>query len=537
MKGGKRIGGPSLGPLEAVIAAISPKLGRQRLAERLTAQNLRSYDAAARGRRTDGWRANGRSADAEIAAAGPLLRDRMRDLVRNNPMAANAVNVLTTNLVGSGIRPRAKTGNKRLDKKANQIWESFAARCDIDGRLNFDGLTTLAVREMIEGGDVFALRHFQSRQPKGRVPLAIEIKEADHLDDRKYENLTGGAIDGGIEFGAGGARTAYWLFPDHPGQTSRIFARSLISERVAADRVIHLYERQRVQNRGVPWGAPVMRSLRDLDDWQTSELTRKKTEACLVGVVLGEDADEGIAQRQGRSVHTEEDGFEANTTGGGLAVVDAYGAPIEQFEPGMIAYSRGGRDIKFNTPAATGGVYEWNRVQLHFIAAGFRVPYALLTGDLSQTNFSSSRVGLNDFRRLIDAMQWQLIIPTWCQPIWDWCFEAAYLAGMIDRPDIPVEWAPPSFPAVNPLQDAQADLLEVRAGFASLPQKISQRGYDPHEVATEQAEYLKATDDLGLVYDSDPRRVAKSGATQTQQPNPDDDDPPAAPPPGEPTET
>lgn len=532
----KRIGGPSLGPLEAVIAAFSPRLGRQRLAERLTAQNLRSYDAAAQGRRTDGWRTTGRSADAEIAVAGSLLRDRMRDLVRNNPMAANAVNVLTTNLVGSGIRPRAKTGNKRLDKKANQIWEAFAARCDMDGRLNFDGLTTLAVREMIEGGDVFALRHFRSGLPKGRVPLAIELKEADHLDDRKVENLGTGVIDGGIEFGAGGARAAYWLFPDHPGHASRIFTRAMVSQRVAADRVIHLYERQRVQNRGVPWGAPVMRSLRDLDDWQTSELTRKKTEACLVGVVLGEDADEGIAQRDGRSVPTGDDGFEANTSGGGLTVVDAHGQPIEQFEPGMLAYSRGGRDIKFNTPAATGGVYEWNRVQLHFISAGFRVPYALLTGDLSQTNFSSSRVGLNDFRRLIDALQWQLIIPSWCQPIWDWCFEAAYLAGMIDRPDIPVEWAPPSFPAVNPLQDAQADLLEVRAGFASLPQKISQRGYDPREVAAEQAQYLQETDDLGLVYDSDPRRVAKSGAAQSQQ-RTTDDDPAAAPPSGDSTET
>lgn len=500
---------PSLGAIESIIAAFSPKRGAQRAAARLAMENLRSYDASARGTRTDGWRSTGRAADAEIASAGGLLRDRMRDLVRNNPIAANAVSVLVTNLVGSGIQPRAKTGNKRLDKKANQIWAAFAAQCDADGHTNFDGLTTLAVREMIEGGDSFALRRRRSPREGLRVPLQIELKEADHLDTRKVEQRTdGNVIDGGIEFNASGRRAAYWLFPDHPGRMSPLFTRSLEPVRVPADGVIHLYERQRVQNRGVPWGAPVMRSLRDLDDWQTSELTRKKTEACMVGVVLGDDDGDGI-NPEGQRTDLERRGEPG--------VYDRHGEQIEQFEPGMFAYARGGRDIKFNQPASTGGVYEWNRVQLHFIAAGFRVPYALLTGDLSQTNFSSSRVGLNDFRRLIDALQWQLIIPGWCQPIWDWCFEAAHLAGLIDRPDIPVEWAPPSFQTVNPLQDAQADLLEVRAGFASLPQMIAKRGYDPHEVVEEHARFLRdVVDREQLVFDSDPRRVAKSGTAHSQ---------------------
>ena len=59
-----------------------------------------------------------------------------------------------------------------------------------------------------------------------------------------------------------------------------------------AGAVAHLFERQRVQSRGVPWGAPAMRALRDLDDWQNAELVRKKTEACLVGIVFGADEDQ-----------------------------------------------------------------------------------------------------------------------------------------------------------------------------------------------------------------------------------------------------
>jgi capsid protein len=162
------------------------------------------------------------------------------------------------------------------------------------------------------------------------------------------------------------------------------------------------------------------------------------------------------------------------------------------------------------------------RVQGTILAAGFRVPYALLTGDLSQSNFASSRVGLNEFRRMIDMMQWQIVIPMFCQPVWDWFIEAANLAGLIELDRVPVEWAPPSFESVNPLQDANADLVDVRAGFRTIPQMIAKRGYDPDKVIAEQAAFLAKSDALGLVFDADPRMVSKGG--QAQAPPPGDDE-------------
>ncbi|MEH0072915.1 phage portal protein [Pannonibacter sp. Pt2-lr] len=112
-------------------------------------------------------------------------------------------------------------------------------------------------------------------------------------------------------------------------------------------------------------------------------------------------------------------------------MVDADGNRVEQFEPGLIAYARGGKDIRFNQPAATGGYGEYKRASLHTISAGFRVPYELLTGDLSQVNYSSIRAGLVEFRRMIDAVQWQIFIPMLCAPVWRWFTEAAWAAGQI----------------------------------------------------------------------------------------------------------
>ena len=72
--------------IDRAIASVAPRTAARRVLARQTFETLaRGYDGAARGRRTEGWRAPGASADTEIGMAGTLLRNRMRDLVRNNP--------------------------------------------------------------------------------------------------------------------------------------------------------------------------------------------------------------------------------------------------------------------------------------------------------------------------------------------------------------------------------------------------------------------------------------------------------------------
>ena len=71
--------------MDHAIASVAPRMAARRVLARQAFETLaRGYDGASKGRRTDGWRAPGSSADTEIGVAGALLRDRMRDLVRNN---------------------------------------------------------------------------------------------------------------------------------------------------------------------------------------------------------------------------------------------------------------------------------------------------------------------------------------------------------------------------------------------------------------------------------------------------------------------
>ena len=500
---------PPLTLLDRALGYLAPQVAYRRYASRMALHLLsgRGYDVVgAASQRVAGMSGlSNASADVEIAAAAPVLRARMRDLVRNNPLAAQAVQVLVNNMVGTGIRPRAATGDASLDARVNALWEDWSRECDADGHTDFHGLVSLAVRGMIEGGETLAVRRAPGRQ-RGRVPLKVALYEPDFIDDgRMSVSQRGARVDRGIEYSEAGERLAYWMFPEHPGGRAHAGWRSMGSVRVPADDVAHLFERQRLQNRGVPWGVPAMRSIEELGNWQIAELTRKRTEACLVGVVTSDEANVSLAPGAA-------DG----------QLVDGRGVQVEQFSPGMIAYLRGGTGVEFLQPSSAGGVDEWNRVQMHIIAAGFRVPYALMTGDMSQANFSSTRAGLNEFRRMVESVQWLTIIPMLCQRIWDWFVEEAHREGLLPQDRIAVEWGPPRFESVNPLQDAQTDLLEVRAGFASLPQMVAKRGYDAAEVLRETGAALKEAQALGLVLDSDGSQTSRAGQMQAHRPAPGD---------------
>ena len=162
--------------LDRAIGAVAPRTALKRVLARQSFEAIaRGYDGAAQGRRTGGWRTSATSADAEVAIAGALLRDRMRDHVRNNPHAAKAVSALVNNIIGSGIIARAASGNEKLDAQVNALWEAWSARCDADGQLDFLGLQTLACRQMIEAGEVLLRRRPRRLNDGLDVPKNISI--------------------------------------------------------------------------------------------------------------------------------------------------------------------------------------------------------------------------------------------------------------------------------------------------------------------------------------------------------------------------
>jgi lambda family phage portal protein len=489
--------------LDRAIASFSPGTALRRVRERAAYEiAARSYEAATPSRRNGGWVRGGSSADAQIALAGPALREHMRDLVRNNPHGANAVAKWVTNVIGNGIDGRPTAPTATATTRARDAWDRWRKTCDADGLLDLMGLQTLAFRRVVEDGEVLIRRRWRRATDRLPASMQVQIIEADLLDSAKDGAMPGGnyAIQG-VEFDKIGRRVAYWLFPQHPANASIIPYAGLTSVRINADEVIHVYDRQRAQVRGTPWGTASMAALRDLGDYEAAEIVRKKIEACMVGILTGGDENDmslGIPLTP-----EQQPGF-----------YDAQGQQVERFEPGMFTVARGGRDVKFNTPTSNGSYEAYKRSMLHTIAAGFRLPYELLTGDLSQVNYSSIRAGLTEYRRLVESIQWQMVVPMMLDRLGGWWAEAAYLNGEIAGPDLKWEWSPPKFYSVDPLKDVMADLLEVRSGFASLSDKIAERGLEPETHFERIRETNALLDRLELTFDSDPRSTAKNGALQ-----------------------
>lgn len=488
--------------LDRAIGWFSPTAGVRRLHSRQAMSAARrGYDAAKPSRLRSGWGSRGTSADAELSLAGAALRDNMRDLVRNNHHASAAISNIVAHAVGPGIVPRAK------DPKVNALFAEWSKRCDADGHLDFYGLQALAVRGMLESGDGLARRRRRLAKDGLPVPLQIQVIEADHIDTSKN------GLFGSVEVVEGIGKTLgkpveYWLLPQHPGSPRGYLQEST---RVPASDVAHCFEKQRTQTRGAPWGAPALSALRDLADYEASESTRKKLEACLVGIVTGGDDSLGAPASP-----TDPDAPPG--------VYNSDGQVVDRFEPGAFYHARGGRDIKFTQPASNGGYDAYKLSRLHDIAAGFRIPFAFLSANLTKVNYSSGKIGLETYKRTIDDLQWKFIIPMLLEPIWDWFCEAAYFSGKTKQRYIPVEWSPPRFPSADEAKDISARVTAMRAGLLNPMTAISETGYTPDEVIAGYVEWHKLIDKHGLIFDSDPRRMSQAGQTQQEAAEPPDEE-------------
>lgn len=476
--------------IDKTIAAVAPQWGLRRARARLAI--TAHYDAAKVGRRKSSLRAS--RADADGAAHG---RDRMaafgRDMVRNTPFAARAQSVIAGAVVGDGIIPKVTCAHPDLNADAIHRVRQLGLRrieqhldsCKVDrtGRMNLYGLQQLAMKTVIESGE--ALIRLHDGDVPGGLPFQLEVLEPDYLDAGRYGWLPNGAeIREGIEYDAEGRRVAYWLFPEHPGADWSPRTRSGVSERVPADEVWHIYRVDRPgQNRGVTWFAPVMLRLQDLGDYGDAQLMRQKISACFAAFRIGGDGSKA--------------------------------SEFTELSPGLIYDLGDAEEVRFAEPPGVDGYDEFTRGLLRSVAADMGISYEALTGDLSQVNFSSARMGRLEMDQNISGWQHLMLIPQLLQPLAA-LFVRAWQSvdgQELNEAGLPgdvwdylgLSWVPPRKIIVDPAREFSALREAVRSGFASRQQVVRQLGIDPERLLEEIVQDRDEADRLKLPFDSDPR--------------------------------
>lgn len=451
--------------LDRAIGWVNPRAGLRRASAR--DMLVRAYEGASR---ADGWRPRrpGASARADYIADARELRNRARALVSNVPYIAQAINVMVSCTVGTGIVPRWM-GDP--DGRVAARWKAWERVADYDGLLDFKGLQAKAWGTVKVDGEVLVRLRERSTGPSS-VPLQLQLLEIDWLDVERNEVRGSNEVIAGIEYDARGTRAAYWLHERHPGDVG-LRAKLSDSQRVPADEIIHLFNPARPgQQAGISALAPVIPSVRDLQVYEDAEQARKNLEARMAA--LGE-WDESLLDgvQLPESAKTQ--------VGAGPVTLDLgeiAGGGIIGMPPGM-------RNPTFIQPTAAPGYVDYVKHRQKNIAAGLGVPYEFMTGDMTEVNFSSSRVRTNQYRRDVERDQWTLLIPMLCDRVSTRWLSLLDVTGVRAGQGIYPDWTTPKWASVNPVQDVAADLSEIKGGLCSISEKIRQRGYDPDLVYSE----------------------------------------------------
>ncbi|MCO5238858.1 MAG: phage portal protein [Chitinophagaceae bacterium] len=470
--------------VDKIVSFFSPDAGRKRMASRmaLSAMNnsLRKFEAAAGGRRTEGWTSVNTSTNLDLIASLPRLRARSKDLVRNNGYARNGIGRIANNTVGTGIIPTPKNVSDSVYKKIMQAWEIWGEKldCDFDGKLNFYGLQKMVMRTVAKSGECI-IRRVRTKFKNGAIPLQLQVLEPDFIDSsRNTPQITGkGSYSvNGVEYDTDGKVKGYWLFSRHPLEWVTE------SKLVPAEDVIHVYDLEDPgQNRGIPFLTSSMLRIRDFDEYEDAQLLRQKIAACF-SVFITENAALSPLN------------------------IEKQAESLERVEPGIIEHLPPGKSVQFASPPAAEGYDKYSQQVLRAISAGIGVSYEALTNDLSNVNFSSGRMGWIEFQRNIEHWQWLMLIPVFCDKAWDWFVEAATLAGFAKPGEIiPVNWTAPRREMIDPVKETQALSDQVRNGFVSWWDAVKSLGENPSEILAQLVKDAKAFDDAGLKPVCDPR--------------------------------
>lgn len=469
------------------------------------------YDGASRGRRLLDWMPRSDAVNKLTLSGLQWQRDRSRDLVRKVPWVTSGVDSLTANIIGDGIRPMPNVTDTAWRAKAIEVWNDWVNEADAYGIVNFYGMQTLAVHSMIESGEVFIRIRKRLTTDGLTVPLQLQIVEAEHvpLDKNVLAAPGQNKIIAGIEFDSIGRRVAYWMYPEHPGESLASGGTfTLLPTRVPASEVIHLYKPLRPgQVRGVPWIAPVILRTRDLLEYEDAEIVRKKTAAMFAGF---------ITQMNPEGDPLGTDGADHDET------------PLAALEPGTMQVLDPGEDVKFSSPAEVGGSYEaFMQMNLRAISAGLGTTYEQMSGDLRGVNFSSIRAGLNEFQRRITPVQDNLVAFLMCRPVWEAVIGEAIATGVLPapagymknaKPWLRADWVAPGWRYVNPAQELAAEKDAIRSGLSSRQKVARSHGDDVEIIDKQNAEDQARADAAGLVYDTDPRKVSVVGVGQSVTP-------------------
>ncbi|MDB5296850.1 MAG: hypothetical protein JWO31_2833 [Phycisphaerales bacterium] len=408
------------------------------------------------------------------------MREYARAMDRDDAMIGTALDRAADNKVQGGFRLDPKTGDKGLDAELAGRWQEWAedpARCDTSGEHEFTQIEWLVQRAESLDGDAFALPTEDG---------ALQILESDRC---RTPGNTSRNVVLGVELDGRRRRVSYFFTKQERlepyQQVNRVgdFERRMAYDDEGNCQVFHVANPTRkTQTRGVTAFRAVFDIAGMWEDTNFALLVKEQISAAF-GIFF-EQTQQGYAINPQTGAREQESSPNMTFVNEGLSpgqkILLPFGVKASAYTPNI----------------STSETRQHMRDLLQLIGVQLGLPLQVLLIDPSETNFSGWR-GAMDQMKLIFGRQQKNLISEFHKPVYQWQVRRWLATPAAEGGLGPVArrmaeqggavfrhtWHPPTWPYVNPLQDATADALRLSTGQASLRMVHAESGRDFQQVA------------------------------------------------------
>ncbi|KQW96969.1 hypothetical protein ASC94_09180 [Massilia sp. Root418] len=526
------VAAPPQNLLDKAIAYLAPRVAAQRMMARTQLALAGGYTGAKMDRTAlSRWNPGAGSPTADIIRDLPMLRARSRDQMRNAPVAIGAVNTTVSHVVGTGLAYTPAIDAKFLGLTAEgaTAWGDDTKRrftawaesldCDLARRMNFYGIQDLAFRSMLESGDVMVLTPRIARAGM-QARLALQLIEADRVCNPNTMPNTPTLIDGMEIDPKTGETLACHVARQHPGD---LMAQPNVWDRVVLRgsktgrrNLLHLFKPLRPgQVRGVPFIAPILEPLKQLNRWTDAELNAAVVSG-MFSVFIKMDPD------------AFDEMFDDDAKG---AIVEKSSSWSGEMESGKAVNLLPGESVETSSPGRPNPAFDpfWAAI-VRQIGMALELPYEVLTMHF-QSSYSAARAALlmawKAFKSRRDMLATYLCQPTFELWLTDEVAEGRISApGFFADPIVRAAWCKAVWTgdgpgSIDPVKEVDAAQKRVDMGIST--KEAESILYDgiawqqKHEQRVREVEAERAAG----IYFAPSGRVAGSGVEAGQaQPGP-----------------
>lgn len=495
--------------LEAEVAALkSEKEILKSESSNLRVQKFkfaRAYAGAVSGRLVNDWIAKSTSIDAEVKESLIKVRNRARQLGRDNDYVTAILRSFQNNIIGKGIGFQSQVMinedvfDDALNSKIETEWKRWNKRenCHAAGTLSFAELQKMLVKTTVESGEIY-VRLIYKTFGNSRVPLALQLVEGDQLcEEMNGVSENGNEIRMGVELNEWGRPIAYFLKKRHPGdyQFPNRLNNNTEKIRVLADDIIPVFMSERVgQTRGITWLRSSIMRLHQMSGYEESEVIAARAAAALMGFIQspeGEPSSDGVQD----------------------------GEKVTDFEPGVFKYLGPGETVNVPDLKRPGGQYTpFMSTMQKGVSAGSGTSYETVSSDYSQSNYSSTRQSLINERDNWKILQaW--FIEKFHQRVFERWLDMAVLSGVIAIRDYEsnpekyqaVQWMPRGWTWIDPYKDVLATKEAIDGGLETITNALAQSGQDIETVFAQRKKEKELAEKYGISLGSE----SNSGKKET----------------------